>query len=74
MKKRRYDVSLLEKVVFQLAMDEELSQAYRDHPLRGDWEGYRECHIRPDWLLIYKKEDNDLVLLLFRTGTHGDLF
>ena len=45
----------------------------RDHPLTGDWKGFRECHITPDWLLVYKLEDDILVLTLTRIGTHSDL-
>ena len=51
-----------------------LPEKYRDHNLSGDWQGYRECHIRPDWLLIYKIEQGKLTLTLTRTGTHSDLF
>ena len=50
------------------------SQRNRDHALTGDWIGHRECHIQPDWLLIYRIEDNVLVLTLARTGSHSDLF
>ncbi|MBD9248804.1 MAG: type II toxin-antitoxin system YafQ family toxin, partial [Clostridiales bacterium] len=51
-----------------------ISKKNRDHALNGNWNGYRECHILPDWLLIYKLEDNVLILTLARTGTHSNLF
>lgn len=54
--------------------DEPLDAKYRDHPLAGRYAGYRECHVRSDWLLIYKKEADILVLTCSRTGTHSDLF
>lgn len=62
------------KVVEMLANDVELPEKYRDHQLTGNYEGHRECHINPDWLLIYFKTDEDLVLTLVRTGSHSDLF
>lgn len=72
--KRGYDPQLLRKVVKILADGETLPEKYKDHFLLGNWVGYRECHITPDWLLIYKIEDDILVLTLTRTGTHSDLF
>jgi len=72
--KRGYDISLLDKVVAMLANDEILPESYRDHALTGDRKGQRDCHIRPDWLLIYERNDNELTLLLCETGTHSDLF
>jgi mRNA interferase YafQ len=72
--KRGLDISLLEDVVAKLALGESLPEKNRDHALGGNWNGHRECHILPDWLLIYKVEDNVLVLTLARTGTHSDLF
>lgn len=60
-------------VVNMLARDEPLPPKNKDHPLHGKWEGMRECHIEPDWLLIYKKYKDTLILLLSRTGTHSDL-
>ncbi len=59
-------------VVELLAQDQNLPVKYRDHMLSSDWTGYRECHLKPDWLLIYKKYDD--VLLLARTGSHSELF
>lgn len=51
-----------------------LPPKYRDHPLRGDKHGYRDCHIRDDWVLIYKIDEGALILILAETGTHSDLF
>ena len=72
--KRGYDISKLEEVLQILAQGEELPQKYQDHYLNGDYKGCRECHITPDWLLIYEVTDNNLILYLTRTGTHSDLF
>lgn len=72
--KRGCDINKLQKVVMILASGETLLEDYRDHPLRGNYSGYRECHIEPDWLLVYKITENVLVLTLYRTGTHSDLF
>ncbi|MCL2357009.1 MAG: type II toxin-antitoxin system YafQ family toxin [Defluviitaleaceae bacterium] len=73
-RRRGYDVSALNEVVNELADGKPLSPKYKDHALKGNWKGYRECHITPDWLLIYKIEANVLILTLQRTGTHSDLF
>jgi mRNA interferase YafQ len=54
--------------------DTPLPKKYNDHALKGQYATYRECHIRPDWLLIYKKDKTDLILVLVRTGTHSQLF
>ena len=72
--KRGLKIELLEQVVALLAMGEPLLEKNRDHNLSGDWVGYRECHILPDWLLIYRIDDDVLVLTLARTGSHSDLF
>lgn len=72
--KRGLKIELLEKVVELLAMGEALPEKNRDHELSGNWGGHRECHIQPDWLLVYRIEDDVLVLTLARTGTHSDLF
>ena len=72
--KRNLDINLLDDVIRILARGDELPQQYNDHSLSGNWKGFRECHIAPDWLLIYSIEDNNLVLVLSRTGTHSDLF
>ncbi len=72
--KRSMKIELLEEVVAMLAMGETLPDKHKDHALTGNWVGHRECHILPDWLLIYRIEDEVLVLTLARTGTHSDLF
>ena len=72
-KKRHLDISLLDEVITKLANDEKLDPKYRDHPLKGKFKGMRECHIKPDWLLIYSIVNNEIELFLFRTGTHSDL-
>lgn len=72
--KRGLRIALLEEVVERLAMGEPLPEKNRDHALTGDWVGHRECHIQPDWLLIYRMEGDVLVLTLVRTGSHSDLF
>lgn len=73
-KKRGYDISLLERVLDLLCAGQLLPQQYCDHTLTGNYEGHRECHITSDWLLIYKIEQEELLLSLTRTGTHSDLF
>lgn len=72
--KRGIDLDPLRVAVNTLASGEELGKRYRDHNLIGDYIGFRECHIHPDWLLIYRIEQEELELFLFRTGTHSDLF
>jgi len=72
--KRGYDTKLLEEVLGILFNEHSLPQKYLDHSLIGDYAGHRECHITPDWLLIYKIELDILTLSLTRTGTHSDLF
>lgn len=72
--KRGYNPKLFTEVVNMLANQQPLPTKYRDHALIGDYIGYRECHITPDWLLVYKIQDDKLILLLARTGTHSDLF
>jgi mRNA interferase YafQ len=72
--KRGYDIRLLEEVISILAENRPLPQKYRDHSLSGDYSGCRECHITPDWLLIYQIREDELILYLTRTGTHSDLF
>ena len=73
-RKRGYDLSLLCVVVDMIAAGNELPEKYRDHSLSGNFAGCRECHITPDWLLIYEIADEELILYLTRTGTHSDLF
>lgn len=72
--RRGYDLSLLESLIDRLAREETLEPQYRDHPLSGEYSGSRECHIRPDWLLVYRVDRRRLVLIEQRTGTHADLF
>ena len=72
--KRGLKIELLEEVNAALAMGEALPEKHKDHALTGNWFGHRECHVLPDWLLIYRIEDEVLVLTLARTGTHSDLF
>jgi mRNA interferase YafQ len=72
-KKRGQNLQLLQEIILELADGRELPEKNHDHALVGDWAGYRECHITPDWLLVYKKEDDVLVLTLTRIGTHSDL-
>lgn len=71
--KRNYDLSRLEQVITRLQTEQPLPSEYRDHALSGNWTHYRECHIAPDWLLIYKIDRDELVLVAARTGTHADL-
>ena len=72
--KRGLDMELLTSVIKKLAAGEELPARNRDHALIGEYAGCRECHIQPDWLLIYEVEQEALFLYLIRTGTHSDLF
>ena len=68
------DIDLLDDVIRCLARGETLPEKNKDHALTGDWVGHRECHILPDWLLVYRIDDDVLVLTLARTGSHSDLF
>ena len=72
--KRGLDLSKLSNVISILANGEPLDQKFKDHPLIGDYNGFRECHIAPDWLLVYKIDNGKLLLFLARTGSHSDLF
>ena len=77
MMKQGKDIAALDDVIEELAIPNPLSESYLDHQLKGDYKGYRECHIEPDWLLIdgYETlEDGERQLLLVRTGSHSDLF
>ena len=71
---RHLDIELLDNIIRSLSRGETLPEKNQDHALTGDWVGHRECHILPDWLLVYRIEDDVLVLTLARTGTHSDLF
>lgn len=73
-KRRGLDLELLNSVVTQLASGTTLDAEYRDHDLGGNYAGFRECHIKPDWLLIYRIDGNRLILFLNRIGSHADLF
>lgn len=73
-KKRGLKIDNLRNVINALAAEEKLDEKYRDHALTGDYRGFRECHVEPDWLLVYRVEQDELELFLFRTGTHSDLF
>lgn len=73
--KRGYDITLIEKVIDDyLIIGKPLPAIYKDHKLYGDYEGNRECHITPDWLLVYRIYEDSLFLQLTRTGSHSDLF
>lgn len=72
--RQQRDMNKLWEIVDMLANGQDLEPKYKDHKLSGDYETFRECHISPDWLLIYKKQDNVLLLVLSRTGSHSDLF
>lgn len=74
MKKRGYDLSLLDDVVDTLRQGKTLDKKYKDHELKGNFACFHECHIKPDWLLIYLIEKDILTLTLVATGTHSDLF
>ncbi len=71
-KRRGRDMSKLRELISLLTAGGALPPRYRDHPLRGEWNHYRDCHLEPDWLLIYKIDGDELYLV--RTGTHSDLF
>lgn len=73
-KKRGFDLSLLEEVIDKLLSEQPLAERFRDHGLIGNYDGFRECHILPDWLLIYAVDHEKLILTASRTGTHSDLF
>ena len=70
--KRRYNMKLLQDIIDILRIPEGLPSKNTDHNLNGNYKDYRECHVSPDWLLIYRYQDDELVL--YRTGTHADLF
>ena len=70
--KQNKDINKLRSVIEKLSSGQQLGEKFLDHPLSGEWKQYRECHISPDWLLIYKIDDEYLVLA--RTGSHADLF
>lgn len=71
--KRGMNMRLLHDVISMLANGEQLPEKNKDHALSGNWLGYRECHIQPDWLLVYRIDKGELILVLARTGSHSDL-
>lgn len=73
-KKQNKDLNLLTEIINSLACGSSLPAKNKDHELSGNFKGCRECHIQPDWLLIYELCDNELILYLTRTGSHSDLF
>ncbi|MDD5955903.1 MAG: type II toxin-antitoxin system YafQ family toxin [Lachnospiraceae bacterium] len=73
-RKRGMDLSLLRNVLQTLREEKLLEEKYRDHALTGDYAGFRECHIQPDWLFIYAISYGELILTASRTGSHSDLF
>lgn len=73
-KRRGYNLELLDEIVEKLANREPLPPKNHDHDLTGDFIGFRECHVLPDWLLVYRVVEEELILFLSRTGTHSDLF
>ncbi|MFI3141264.1 MAG: type II toxin-antitoxin system YafQ family toxin [Clostridia bacterium] len=73
-KKRGYDIKKLENIINLLSQNQPLPESNKDHALIGNYKGCRECHIEPDWLLVYEVNDQELVLYLLRTGSHSDLF
>jgi mRNA interferase YafQ len=70
--RRGADLSRLDEIIGLLAAGKLLEPRHRDHPLAGEWRGFRDCHVQPDWVLIYRIEGNELQLA--RTGSHADLF
>lgn len=72
--KRHLNIELLDEIIRILSRGESLPEKNKDHALNGNWVGHRECHVQPDWLLVYRIDDDVLVLTLSRTGTHSDLF
>ncbi len=72
--RRGLKIEKLRDVVNTLARGEALADKFRDHSLSGEYRGFRECHVEPDWLLVYRVDGEELELFLFRTGSHADLF
>ncbi len=72
--KKGYDLNLIKSVIQIIANGEKLPEKNKDHILLGNYKGCRECHITPDWLLVYELFNDELILYLTRTGTHSDLF
>ena len=74
LKAQKKDLNLLENIVLNLAQEKTLDKKHKDHKLKGEWKDFRECHVGPDWLLIYKINEDVFVLTLARTGSHDELF
>jgi mRNA interferase YafQ len=74
LRKRGFNLNLLEEVLQLLIEEKPLAEKFRDHALAGKYTGFRECHILPDWLLVYQIDSEMLFLIVSRTGTHSDLF
>lgn len=74
LKKQNKNLDKLYAVIEKLANGEKLEEKYKDHTLSGNYKGCRECHIEPDWLLVYEVYEDVLVLLLYRSGSHAELF
>lgn len=72
--KRHFNIELLDDIIRKLASGEQLPENNKDHALTGNWVRYRECHIQPNWLLVYRIENDLMLLTLARTGTHSNLF
>jgi len=72
--RKKFNIHLMDEIITTLANGKKLARKHNDHPLSGEYAGYRECHITPDWLLIYRIENDTLCLVLSRTGSHSDLF
>lgn len=72
--KRGYDKSLFEEVVAVLMKGDKLPEKYKNHPLHGNYEGWNDCHILPDWILVWRYDNDELVLCLLDTVSHSDLF
>ena len=72
--KRHLDIDLLDDIIRALSRGEALPEKNKDHELSGNWVGHRECHVQPDWLLVYRIDNDILVLTLARTGMHSDIF
>jgi mRNA interferase YafQ len=72
--KSGYDLDLLRDVIVRLTTDGQLPQEYKPHPLEGNYQECMECHIKPDWLMVWKQNDDTLVIVSVTTGTHSDLF
>ena len=72
--KRHLDIDLLDDIIRALSRGETLPEKNKDHELSGNWVGHRECHVQPDWLLVYRIDNDILVLTLASTGTHSDIF